>query len=171
MTVLADWQIRTYCENDNMIDPFREDHLNPASIDVTIGDKIMVEVADQEAFIEMDISDTTASNPYMMVPGEFCLAQVQEILTLPSFVTAQFLLKSSRGREGYEHLMAGFIDPGYSGRLTLELKNMRRHHEIPLYKGLKIGQLVFHRTCGTPLVDYSQTGRYQGDLKVTASRG
>ena len=171
MTVLADWQIRTYCENDNMIDPFREDHLNPASIDVTIGDKIMVEVADQEAFIEMDISDTTASNPYMMVPGEFCLAQVQEILTLPSFVTAQFLLKSSRGRDGYEHLMAGFIDPGYSGRLTLELKNMRRHHEIPLYKGLKIGQLVFHRTCGTPLVNYSQTGRYQGDLKVTASRG
>ena len=171
MTVLADWQIRTYCEQDNMVEPFDKDLLNPASIDVRLGNKIMVEVADQKAFIEMDISNSTAFNPYMMVPGEFCLAQVQEVLTLPSFVTAQFLLKSSRGREGYEHLMAGFIDPGYSGRLTLELKNMRRHHEIPLYKGLKIGQLVFHRTCGTPLVNYSQTGRYQGDLKVTASRG
>lgn len=171
MTVLADWQIRYHCEADSLVEPFEEELLNPASIDVRLGNKIMIEVADQPRLIQADISNRTASNPYRMVPGEFCLAEVQEVIKLPASITAQFLLKSSRGREGYEHLMAGFVDPGYHGRLTLELKNMRRHYELPLYPGLKIGQLVFHRTCGTPLVTYNKTGRYQGDLKVTASRG
>lgn len=171
MTVLADWQIRHYCEADLLIEPFQEELLNPASIDVRLGNKIMIEVADQPQLIQADISNRTASNPYRMVPGEFCLAEIQEVISLPAFITAQFLLKSSRGREGYEHLMAGFVDPGYHGRLTLELKNMRRHCELPLYPGLKIGQLVFHRTCGTPLATYNETGRYQGDLKVMASRG
>lgn len=171
MTVLADWQIRYHCEADSLVEPFQEALLNPSSIDVLLGNTIMVEVADQSEMVEMDISDRTASNPYRMVPNEFCLAEVQEIVKLPPFLTAQFLLKSSRGREGYEHLMAGFVDPGYHGRLTLELKNMRRHHELPLFPGLKIGQLVFHRTCGRPLATYNETGRYQGDLKVTASLG
>lgn len=171
MTILADWQIRYHCEIDNLIDPFEEDLLNPASVDVRLGNMIMIEVADQPELTEIDISNKTASNPYLMLPNEFCLAEIQEILKLPSFLTAQFLLKSSRGREGYQHLMAGFIDPGYNGRLTLELKNVRRHHDLPLYPGLKIGQVVFTRMCGTPLVDYRKTGRYQRDFRVTPSRG
>lgn len=172
MTILVDWQIQRYCDSDNMVDSLGEDLLiNPASVDVRLGNKIMVEVADKRNFIEMDISDKTIDRPYRMLPGEFCLAEIKEVLNMPTFVTAQFMLKSSRGREGYENVLAGFVDPGYSGRLTLELKNMLRHNTLPLYPGLKIGQLVFHRTCGIPLESYNKTGRYQGDMKVAASLG
>jgi len=154
-----------------MVEPFREELLNPASIDVLLGDNVMVEDINRRQFIEVDISDKTIEQPYWIAPGEFCLAEIQEVISLPDFLSAQFLLKSSRGREGYEHALAGFVDPGYHGRLTLELKNSLRHHRLPLYPGLKIGQVVFHRMCATPLEPYSKTGRYNGDLKVTASRG
>jgi dCTP deaminase len=172
VTVLCDWQIRLHCESsDAMVEPFRAELLNPASIDVLLGNNVMVEDTTRRQFIEVDISDNSIKQPFWIEPGEFCLAEIQEIVNLPDFLSGQFLLKSSRGREGYEHALAGFIDPGYRGRLTLELKNSLRHSRLPLYPGLKIGQIVFHRMCGTPLAAYDKTGRYNGDLKVTASRG
>jgi dCTP deaminase len=82
------------------------------------------------------------------------------------------VLKSSRAREGLEHLLAGYCDPGWHGsRLTLELHNSRRFHNIPLWPGMKIGQMVFHVIAGTPERTYRETGRYNGDTQVTASRG
>jgi dCTP deaminase len=172
MTVLCDWQIRSYCDQGAMVEPFREELLNPASVDVLLGDNIMIEVADQKELVLMNIAERTAEDPYWMLPNEFCLAETQEIFNLPDFISGQFLLKSSRAREGYQHLLAGFCDPGWNGsKLTLELKNARRHHRLPLYPGLKIGQMVFHRMDSMPHRDYSKTGRYNGDLKVTASKG
>ena len=87
-------------------------------------------------------------------------------------MAAQFVLKSSRAREGLEHLLAGFCDPSWHGsRLTLELSNARRHHSVPIWPGMKIGQMVFHLITGTPERTYAVTGRYNGDLGVTASKG
>ena len=82
------------------------------------------------------------------------------------------MLKSSRAREGLEHLMAGFCDPGWHGsRLTLELSNARRMHAVAIWPGMKIGQMVFHKMEGIPGRSYAVTGRYNGDLGVTASKG
>ena len=105
------------------------------------------------------------------MPGEFCLAETEEIFNIPDSISAQFALKSSRGREGYENLLAGWVDPGFSGRLTLELVNVRRHWDLPLYPGMKIGQIVFFKMSSIPVNSYSKVGRYNGDLKVTASKG
>jgi dCTP deaminase len=107
-----------------------------------------------------------------LLPNEFCLAETIETFNLPRFIAAQFVLKSSRAREGYEHMLAGFCDPGWHGsKLTLELKNARRFHDLPLYPGLKIGQMVFRKMCTSPLRDYSETGRYNLDRSVAASKG
>ena len=155
-----------------MVWPFVPALLNPASLDVTLGDNIMIEVADQRQLVTMNISDRTAEDPYWMLPGEFCLAETREVFAIPENISAQFVLKSSRAREGYENLLAGWCDPGWHGsKLTLELVNARRHWKLPLYSGLKIGQMVFFYMDQTPLRDYSITGRYNGDLKVEASRG
>ena len=106
------------------------------------------------------------------MPGEFCLAETQEIFHMPESVSGQFVLKSSRAREGYENLLAGWIDPGFGdARLTLELVNARRHWDLPLYPGMKIGQIVFFKMSSIPVNSYSRVGRYNGDLKVTASKG
>ena len=172
MTILCDWQIRSYCDQGSMVQPFREELLNPASIDVLLGNHLMIEVADERDLIEIDISKRTKEHPYWLLPNEFCLAETQETFNLPDFVSAQFVLKSSRAREGYNHLLAGWCDPGWHGsRLTLELKNVRRFHDLPLYPGLKIGQMVFHRMDSMPHRNYAETGRYNNDQQVAASKG
>jgi dCTP deaminase len=170
--ILSDWQIRYYEQLDAIVEPFDPELLNPASIDVRLGNRLMIEVADERELIEIDISKRTAEHPYWLLPDEFCLAETIETFNLPRFIAAQFVLKSSRAREGYQHLLAGFCDPGWHGsKLTLELKNARRFHDLPLYPGLKIGQMVFRKMCTSPLKDYSETGRYNKDVKVTASKG
>jgi len=80
---------------------------------------------------------------------------------LPDSISAQFVLKSSRARDFYGHMLAGWADPGWHGsKLTLELKNERRHHPLPLYPNLKIGQMVFFRMSAVPLKSYALTGHY-----------
>jgi dCTP deaminase len=68
--------------------------------------------------------------------------------------------------------MAGYCDPGWHGsRLTLELHNSRRFHNIALWPGMKIGQMVFHVIAGTPERTYAVTGRYNGHETVMPSLG
>jgi dCTP deaminase len=171
MTVLCDWEIKNLCEA-GMIEGYAEDLINPASLDVRLGGRLMIEVADTKDFVNVDISHRTSKNPYRLMPGEFCLAETEEIFNIPDSISAQFVLKSSRAREGYENLLAGWIDPGFSGsRLTLELVNARRHWDLPLYPGMKIGQIVFFGMSSIPINSYSKVGRYNGDLRVSASKG
>ena len=167
MTVLADWQIRSYCEGSQMVHPFAMDLLNPASLDVRLGFNLMIEVADTPELQRVDISGRTEDNPYFLQPGEFCLAETIETFNLPDTISCQFVLKSSRARGGLNHLLAGWCDPGWhNSKLTLELKNERRFHDIPLYPNLKIGQMVFHYMSEVPVRSYRQTGHYNNHLTV-----
>ena len=59
----------------------------------------------------------------------------------------------------------------HGSRLTMEFVNVRRFHPQHLYPGRLVGQMVFKQMLGAPLKDYKETGRYNGDLKVTASKG
>lgn len=172
MTVLSDWQIRARCEGSSMVTPFDPDLLNPASIDVRLGPNLLVEVEHTRELQLLSILDSNASAPYWLAPGEFVLAETIETFSLPSDIAAQFMLKSSRAREGLEHLMAGYCDPGWHGsKLTLELHNSRRLHSIPIWHGMRIGQMVMHRMDQPPLRSYAETGRYNRDRQVQGSRG
>ena len=167
MTVLCDWEILARCMDQKMVVPFDRKLINPASLDVLLGDNLMIESMYQEELLRMDISGRTEHDPYLLMPGHFCLAETLEVFNIPDDISCQFVLKSSRARDGVNHLLAGWIDPGYHGsRLTLELKNERRHCPIKLWPGLKIGQLVFHVMNNTPQHSYAETGHYNNHLTV-----
>ena len=170
MAVLCDWEIRARCLKGQMVVPFDSELLNPASLDLRLGDHLMVENICDPELIRIDISDKTQDDPFMLQPGEFCLAETLELFNLPDDLCSTFLLKSSRAREGYDHALAGFCDPSWHGsRLTVELKNNRLHHALPLYPGLKIGQMVFHAMSNVPMHSYRETGHYNNHLTVMPS--
>lgn len=168
--ILNDLEIERLCKEQAMVLPFSPDQLNPASYDVRLGDQIMIESVASSAFVRTPINGFTKENPWLLRPGQFCLASTEELLNMPEDVAGQFALKSSRGREGYSHALSAFIDPGFHGsRLTLELHNIRQVHPIPLYPGMLIGQIVFHRMLGSPLVSYRQKGHYNMNETVMPS--
>jgi dCTP deaminase len=168
---LADWQIENLCLA-GMVAPFDSDLINPASIDVRLGGNLMIESAATSDMIPYPLSGHNHVFPYEMVPGQFVLAQTDVTLNIPPSLAAQFVLKSSRAREGFQHLLAGWIDPGFNGSvLTLELKNARQLHPVQIWPGLLIGQIVFDQMDGIPRRSYAETGRYNGDTTVQQSRG
>jgi len=167
--LLADHQIRDLCKQ-GMVVPYNEELLNPASLDVTLGDHLMVEVEHTPELQLLSIEHHTKENPYWLAPQEFVLAETTEIFAMPDDVAGLFFLKSSRAREGFEHLHAGVLDPGWHGsKLTLELINARHSHNLPLWPGMKIGQVVFMPTAGKPEISYAQCGHYNLQPQVTPS--
>ena len=168
MSTIVDHQIRQLSRDMGLVEPFNPDMVNPASIDVTLGSTILVEGRPgQERWVEVDIE----GGVYSLQPGEFVLAHTAEIVRVPNNLECVFNLKSSRGREGYEHLMAAYIDPGFHGRVTLELVNVNRFHRLPLEHGMRIGQLRFSKLDEIPMRSYAVTGRYMNDQGVQVSKG
>jgi len=169
--ILVDFQIKALCEV-GMIQPFDATLVNPASLDVRLGSKLLIESAEERQWVPIDIGDCSQENPYLLLPGQFVLGETVETFDLPNHLSAQFVLKSSRAREGLQHLLAGYCDPGWHGsKLTLELKNVRQLHPVAVWPHMKIGQIVFKELSSRPLRSYAVTGRYNGDQVVTASKG
>lgn len=171
MSSIVDFQIRQLARTQGLIEPYEPEQQNPASYDVRLGEKILVEqrptTPGGAEWREVDISE----REYMLAPSEFVLAHTIEYVRIPVELECIFQLKSSRGREGYEHALAGYIDPGFHGQVTLELTNLRRYKSLPLKAGLLIGQLRFSKVDEPPHRPYSMTGRYNNDLGVVASKG
>ena len=119
----------------------------------------LVEVEDGDAFV--------------LHPGEFVLASTLELFTLPADLAGRLEGKSSLGRLGLlTHSTAGFIDPGFSGHITLELSNVA-NLPITLWPGMKVGQLALFRMSSpaqTPYGSGSLGSKYQGQRGPTPSR-
>jgi dCTP deaminase len=171
--ILSDREITEWCQHDPpLVTPFDPSLVNPASIDVRLGDLLLIESAQSRVLVPYPLSGHTEEDPYLLKPGQFCLAQTVETFNIPDSIAAQFMLKSSRAREGLEHLMAGYCDPGWHGSvLTLELHNSRQLWPQLLWPGMKIGQVLFHVMSEVPQRCYATTGRYNGDTTVQASKG
>jgi dCTP deaminase len=168
--ILHDTEILRLIKEERMIEPFEPELLNPASLNLRLGDNIMVEVEHAPELQLQSIAHCSAENPYWLAPGEFVLAETRETFNMPNDVCGMFCLKSSRAREGYEHSHAGYADCNWAGsKLTLELTNARRLHSLPLYPGLKIGQMVFVITAGIPHIDYGEVGHYNNQAQVMPS--
>lgn len=147
------------------------DHVNSASLDVVIGPDILLEKPSDEPIYlsaKCPLTMEKGTLPHLMFPGDFILAQSQEIFHLPNNISAEYKLKSSIARIGLEHLNAGWCDAGWNGSvLTLELKNNSSYHIIGLSPGDKIGQLIFFKHTPVPAdKSYAVRGRYNGDKSV-----
>lgn len=140
-----------------LIDPRRQ--FGPASIDLRLGYGFKVvkdtrythlEVLGSTEDLQKQVqryTDEFHVEPLEAVvihPGQFVLGSTLEFVRLPSDITGRLEGRSSWGRLGLEiHATAGFIDPGFSGNLTFELKNVGPV-PITVYSGLRVAQLTFH---------------------------
>jgi deoxycytidine triphosphate deaminase len=100
-------------------------------------------------------------------PGTFILGASIERFDIPDDIAALLRTKSSMGRSGFEHMDAGWVDPGFRGHLTLEYQNNLKHHSIRIYPGDRVGQLIFLR--GKPVDpkhSYRANGNYNDQTGV-----
>ena len=155
----------------------RRDAIGGSSIDIHLGDTILIEsavdhVVDYRARTPLQMTKLRIPDEgFVLRPGDFILAHSVESLTMPLDVSALLRTKSSMGRIGFEHMDAGWVDPGFFGALTLEYTNQLRHQSIRLRAGDPVGQLVFFR--GAPVRDedsYMVRGRYNGSTTVEQVR-
>ena len=164
-----------------VLDPYDPAMLQPSSVDIRLDRYFRLFDNHKYAVIDPaeDQPDLTrlvevdADEPFVLHPGEFVLGSVYETVTLPDDVAARVEGKSSLGRLGLlTHATAGFIDPGFSGHVTLELSNVATL-PIKLWPGMKIGQLCFFRLSSAAEHPYGSEkygSRYQGQRGPTASR-
>ncbi|MBN1193050.1 MAG: dCTP deaminase [Coriobacteriia bacterium] len=164
-----------------VVEPCEPADIQPSSVDLHLGPSFQVFRNSRYPYIDpsveqrglMDMVEATPGEPFVLHPGEFVLGATIERVVLPSDIVARLEGKSSLGRLGLLiHSTAGYVDPGWSGSLTLELSNVA-NLPIVLTPGMLIGQISFmHMT--TP-VDrpYGSPGlgsRYQGQVEPTPSR-
>ena len=149
-----------------LVRPMFPANVQGSSIDLTLGDTIKVEapVGSGGKWFEASIKDA-----YDLAPGEFILAHTEETITIPEGCAAMVLLRSSAARAGYEHSLAGWCDPGFTGQLTLELRNNCRFHQLPVQAGMRLCQLIVHKLDAQAVAHYGIRGNYQGQTGVTAS--
>lgn len=164
-----------------VVDPWDESMLQPSSIDVRLDRYFRVFENHMYPHIDpaVDQADLTrqvepeGDEPFILHPGEFVLGSTYEGITLPDDVAARVEGKSSLGRLGLlTHATAGFVDPGFSGCVTLELANVATL-PIKLYPGMKIGQFCFFRLSSPaehPYGSQKYGSRYQGQRGPTPSR-
>ena len=163
------------------LDPYDAGLLQPSSFDVRL-DR-WFRLFDNHKYAVIDpaehqpdltrLVETKPGEPFVLHPGEFALGSIYEVVTLPTDIAARVEGKSSLGRLGLlTHATAGFIDPGFSGHVTLELSNVATL-PIKLWPGMKIGQLCFFRLSSAAEKPYGSAeygSRYQGQRGPTASR-
>ena len=168
MSTLVDRQLKEWMREGGL-DPADNALVNPASVNLRIGTAVVVESPGGGTY-EVDISDLHIDNPFLVDPGEWILTHTQEVITLTDKQEAEVCLRSSAARAGWQHALAGYIDPSWSGRITLEFQNVRRFQVLPIYPGLQLCQLRVRALDSAPDSNYSQTGRYQGDMGVQVNK-
>jgi dCTP deaminase len=180
--LLSDRDIRAELDSGRVVlEPDDRALIQPSSVDVRLDryfrlfDNHKYPVIDpaQEQPELTRLVEAAEGDPFVLHPGEFVLASTYEVVTLPDDIAARLEGKSSLGRLGLlTHSTAGFIDPGFSGHVTLELSNVATL-PILLWPGMKIGQLCFFRLTTAaehPYGTAAQGSRYQGQRGPTASR-
>jgi dCTP deaminase len=181
-SVLSDGTIRRLVDSGRiMIKPFDATLVQPASIDLRLGDSFRVFHNHRVTAIDLREVPTNlteevkpaSDEPFVIHPGEFCLGRTLEWVELPDDLVARVEGKSSLGRLGLiVHATAGFVDPGWHGHLTLELSNVTKF-PILIYPGMKVVQINFMRMSSPVLKPYGSAGlhsKYQGESGPMASR-
>ncbi len=181
--ILSDRDIATYLDNgDIVIDPLDdlEWQIQPASVDMRLSNEFLVfnppkmpvirpselEMAEyvDEVYVEDD-------DEFILHPGEFVLGQTKEWVEVPDDLLGEVEGRSSIGRLAIiVHATAGIIDPGYNGRITLELSNLGKA-PVALKPGMRIAQIVFSQLLSPAEKPYGEErgSKYQGQEKPRTS--
>ncbi|WP_020173229.1 dCTP deaminase [Gordonia polyisoprenivorans] len=180
--LLSDRDIHAAIDSGRLaLDPFDPALVQPSSIDVRLDG--LFRVFNNTRYTHIDpaqrqdelttLVEPAPGEPFVLHPGEFVLGSTLEVCTLPDDLAGRLEGKSSLGRLGLlTHSTAGFIDPGFSGHITLELSNVA-NLPITLWPGMKIGQLCLLRLTSAALNPYGSAAvgsKYQGQRGPTPSK-
>ncbi|PPK67963.1 dCTP deaminase [Actinokineospora auranticolor] len=180
--LLSDRDLRVELDAGRLgVEPFDAAMVQPSSIDVRL-DRFF-RVFNNTRYTHIDprqqqddltsLVEAADDEPFVLHPGEFVLGSTFENVTLPDDLAGRLEGKSSLGRLGLlTHSTAGFIDPGFTGHITLELSNVA-NLPITLWPGMKIGQLCLFRLSSSAEFPYGSKeagSRYQGQRGPTPSR-
>lgn len=185
MAILSDKTIKEYLEEGKIvIDPLKdEQQIQPSSIDMRLGDEFKVfkvirkpyiDPKDEEDIAEyMESSTVPEGEAFIIHPNEFALATTQEYVKVPDDLVARVEGRSSMGRLGVTmHVTAGYVDPGFEGRITLEISNIGAM-PVALYPGQRVCQLVFETMTTPAELPYGhpkRNSKYMKQLKPESSR-
>lgn len=199
MAVLSDQDIRRWAATDNLVEPFDNDKVQPASVDLTLDDEfsyqgpekdrgrtmmelergseyapdLAIDLANVKRAYEVWPLETVVVNSFRLEPGDFILGSTFETVSVPEDMVARVEGKSSLGRLGLLiHATAGFIDPGFKGTITLEICNLN-DRAIILRPGLAICQISYTKLTSPATEPYGHpklNSKYQGQDGVVASR-
>lgn len=133
--------------------------INPASLDIRIGHTVCMEAPNGE-FISMAIQD----DGIFVLPQHFILVSTFEHITVPNGYVAELRLKSSSARAGWDHSLAFWVDPGWSGILTMEIRNNLWYKPLLLTPGKRFAQLIFHKLVRPAKTPYN--GKYNSAIRA-----
>jgi len=181
--LLSDRDIRAeVAEGRIRLEPWDPAMVQPSSVDVHLDRYFRlfdnhrypyIDPAQEQPELTRLVEVGESDDSLVLHPGEFVLGSSLEILSIADDLAARVEGKSSLGRLGLlTHATAGFVDPGFSGHVTLELSNVATL-PIVLYPGMKIGQLCFFRLTSTAENPYGSNvsgSHYQDQRGPTASR-
>ena len=182
LVLLSDRDIASEIQKGRVkVEPFTDAMIQPSSVDVRLDrffrvfenhkySEINPSIEQDELTREVEVGP---EDSFILHPGEFVLASTYEVITLPDDIAGRLEGKSSLGRLGLlTHSTAGFIDPGFSGHITLELSNVA-NLPVRLFPGMKIGQLCLIKLSSPAEHPYGSAiygSRYQGQRGPTPSR-
>jgi dCTP deaminase len=183
--MLSDRDIKAALESGRItVEPLEDPdvQIQPASIDLRLGNQFRVFKHTQRAFINPlkdDLNEYTEvitvedGEPFILHPGEFVLGSIKEYVRIPDDMVAKVEGRSSLGRLAIlVHATAGFIDPGFEGNITLELSNVGKM-PVAFYPNMRICQISFEMMSSPSERPYghpSRKSKYQGQRGPTASR-
>ncbi|WP_304124734.1 dCTP deaminase [Methanosphaera cuniculi] len=180
MAILSDIDIKKALDEKKIIiDPLKDEkQIQPSSVDLRIGNKFKgfkiitkpfidpFDEVDLESYMEEVTIDK--KQPFIIHPGEFTLATTYETVKLPSDIVARVEGRSSIGRLGITmHVTAGYIDPGFEGKITLEISNIGKM-PVALYPGQRVCQIVFETMTSPSVEPY---GHHTRDSKYMNQKG
>lgn len=182
--IIRDAEIHHLATKTNLIEPYDDSLVQPASIDVrldrhlrvlqgdTMRETLALDPARDNAhrFLPVDMG---RDGSFLVEPGDLVLGSTVEKITLPANLAARFEGKSSLGRLGLmTHVTAGFIDPGFSGTITVEIATASAM-PIRLHAGMLIGQICFYQMAEAACIPYGHKevgSHYQSQSEPTMSR-
>ena len=162
--------------------PLLKEALGSVSIDLRLGRSFRVFELSKYSYVDPYKNGTKQEitreynirngNYFMMHPGEFVLATTLENITLPADICGRLEGRSSMGRLGIVvHSTASLVDPGFSGKIVMELGNLGRI-PVALYPGMRICALTFDKLAHPVAVPYGKkkSAKYFGQTTPVESR-
>jgi len=185
MAILSDKDIKEYLnEKRIVIEPLEdEEQIQPSSVDMRLGDEFKVFKVIRKPYIDpkdqedldsyMESTVVSEGEAFIIHPNEFALATTHEYVKVPDDIVARVEGRSSMGRLGVTmHVTAGYIDPGFEGKITLEISNIGAM-PVALYPGQRVCQIVFETMTSPAQMPYGhpeRNSKYMGQKRPESSR-